>query len=93
MSAEIENLVASFRAVVTQEQLSHRQVDGAGAIASFEKNVRDHQARYVAKFDGLRADDSRDAAAAHIDAAEAQVGKIADEAIEAAKAARVVEVA
>jgi hypothetical protein len=93
MSTEVENIVSSFRAVVAQEQLDHRTIDGAGTVASFIANVRAHQARYLAKLDNLRADDSRDANAAQVDAAEVQITKIADEAVNAAQATGHVEVA
>jgi len=92
---EIESLIPAFRAVLMEETLRHRNSGGAGSVVAFEKSISEHQRRYAVKLDGIRSrlSDSDDAVRDLADNAEQQIGVVAAEAIERAKAAGKVEIA
>src|SRR5262245_2634471 len=52
---EIAQLLPSFRAAIHTEVNKHRQVNGAGTLDSFARDVNDHRDRYFDKLDKLRA--------------------------------------
>jgi hypothetical protein len=84
MSSEIENLVASFRAVVADEINRHRG-DGQGYPDNFAKAVIEHKERYSRKLDGMR-QHANDSLRSMIETAEASIASIADAEIERVRA-------
>ena len=85
---EIESLVAGFKSDVALAVGQHRRIVGAGNVGNFCKSIDFHRQRYGAKLEGLR---HQGFDGAEIDAAAAQIARLANDAIDKAQRSGVVE--
>jgi hypothetical protein len=85
---EIESLVAGFKSDVALAVGRHRRIVGAGNVGNFCKSIDFHRQRYGAKLEGLR---HQGFDGAEIDAAAAQIARLANAAIDKAQRSGVVE--